>query len=143
VPLTSSVRVGRRRVRLGLALLASVVAAGVLWYWQVEGFSVADALYQSVMTVTTVGFAEVEPLGTRGRIFTTVFIVVGVGLALYAIVGLIEDVLEHQLGQWGRRRMEHQIGRVSEHVIVCGFGRVGARDRAARGRAQPRGGGRP
>jgi len=116
---------GRRRIRLGLALLAAVVVVGALWYWLVEGFSAVNAAYQTVMTVTTVGFAEVEPLGARGRVFTMVLIVVGVGVALYAIVGFIEDVFEHQLGRWGRKRMDRQIDRVREHVVLCGYGRVG------------------
>jgi voltage-gated potassium channel len=51
--------------------------------------------------------------------------IVGVGVALYAIVGLIEDVLEHQLGRWGRKRMERQITRLHDHVVLCGYGRVG------------------
>jgi voltage-gated potassium channel len=116
---------GRRRVRLGLMLLAAVVVVGACWFWLVEGFGLVDAVYQTVMTVTTVGFAEIEPLGARGRIFATVLMIVGVGVALYAIVGLIEDVLEHQLGQWGRKRMERQIERLHDHVVLCGFGRVG------------------
>lgn len=116
---------GRRRVRLGLGLLTGVVVAGAAWFWLVEGFGLVDAVYQTVMTVTTVGFAEIEPLGTRGRIFAIVLMIVGVGVALYAIVGLIEDVLEHQLGQWGRKRMERQIDRLHGHVVLCGYGRVG------------------
>lgn len=116
---------GRRRVRLGLTLLVGVVIVGACWFWLVEGFSPVDALYQTVMTVTTVGFGEIEPLGTRGRLFALVLMVVGVGVALYAIVGLIEDVLEHQLGRWGRRRMEHQIDHLHDHVVLCGYGRVG------------------
>lgn len=106
-------------------LLIAVVVVGSCWFWLVEGFGLVDAVYQTVMTVTTVGFGEIEPLGARGRIFASLLMVVGVGVALYAIVGLIEDVLEHQLGRWGRMRMEHQIDRLHGHVVLCGFGRVG------------------
>lgn len=116
---------GRRRVRLGIGLLTAVAAVGTVWFWFVEGFSPVDAAYQTVMTVTTVGFGEVEPLGTRARLFAIVLMVVGVGVALYAIVGLIEDVLEHQLGRWGRKRMERRIEDLRGHVVVCGYGRVG------------------
>lgn len=116
---------GRRRVRLGLLLLVGVVCVGAAWFWVVEGFSLVDAVYQTLMTVTTVGFGEIEPLGTRGRVFASVLMIVGVGVALYAIVGLIEDVLENQLGRWGRKRMEHQIEHLRDHVILCGYGRVG------------------
>jgi voltage-gated potassium channel len=116
---------GRRRVRLGLSLLGAVVVVGACWFWLVEGFGLVDAIYQTIMTVTTVGFGEIEPLGERGRIFASVLMIVGVGVALYAIVGLIEDVLEHQIGRWGRKRMERQIDRLHDHVVLCGFGRVG------------------
>jgi len=116
---------GRRRVRLGIVLLTAVAVAGTLWFWLVEGFSPVNAAYQTVMTVTTVGFGEVEPLGARGRIFAIGLMVVGVGVALYAIVGLIEDVLEHQLGRWGRKRMERRIEDLHGHVVLCGYGRVG------------------
>jgi len=116
---------GRRRVRLGLTLLVAVVVVGACWFWLIEGFSPVDAVYQTLMTVTTVGFGEIEPLGTRGRVFASVLMIVGVGVALYAIVGLIEDVLENQLGRWGRKRMEHQIDHLRDHVVLCGYGRVG------------------
>ncbi len=116
---------GRRRVRLGLGLLTAVAVVGTGWFWLVEGFSPVDAAYQTVMTVTTVGFGEVEPLGTRARLFAIALMVVGVGVALYAIVGLIEDVLEHQLGRWGRKRMERRIEALRGHVVICGYGRVG------------------
>jgi len=116
---------GRRRVRLGLLLLVGVVCVGAAWFWLVEGFSLVDAVYQTVMTVTTVGYGEIEPLGTRGRIFASVLMITGVGVALYAIVGLIEDVLENQLDRWGRKRMERQIEHLRDHVVLCGYGRVG------------------
>lgn len=116
---------GRRRIRVALVLLSAVVLTGALWYGVVEGFEPVDALYQAVMTVTTVGFAEIEPLGTRGRVFTIGLMIVGVGVALYAVVGFIEDVLEHRLGHWGRRRVERQIDRLRNHIVLCGFGRVG------------------
>ena len=116
---------GQRRVRLGLALLTGVAVIGTLWYWLVEGFSLVDAAYQTVFTISTVGFSEVEPLGARGRIFTIVLIIVGVGVALYTLAGLVEELVENQLGRFGRWRMERRIESLSDHVVVCGFGRVG------------------
>jgi voltage-gated potassium channel len=116
---------GRRRVRLGLGLLAGVAATGTLWYWLVEHFSFVDAAYQTVFTISTVGFAEIRPLGDRGRIFTMGLIVVGVGVALYTLAGLVEELVENQLGRFGRWRMERRIEGLSDHVVVCGFGRVG------------------
>jgi voltage-gated potassium channel len=118
---------GRRRVRIGLLLLTGVAAGGTLWYWIIESFSFLDALYQTITTIATVGFEEVQPLGDRGRAFTIVLIVVGVGVALYTLAGLVEELVEHQLGRFGRWRMERRIESLADHVVICGFGRVGER----------------
>jgi len=122
-----------------LAALAFVMVAGTVGYL-VLGFGFLDALYQTVTTVTTVGFREVEPLTAAGKVFTIALIVVGVGIALYTLGVIIETLLEGQLPEvFGRRRMERKITGMSEHVVVCGWGRVGraiARDLVAM-RASP------
>ena len=116
---------GRRRVRVGAALLTAVVVAGALWYWLVEDFGAVDALYQAVTTLSTVGFGEIDHLGDRGRLFTVAFIVVGVGVALYTLSGLVEYLLEDQLGRLGRWRMDRRIDALDGHIVLCGYGRVG------------------
>ena len=127
-----------RRLGVALAVLASVMVAGTVGYI-VLGFGFLDALYQTVTTVTTVGFREVQPLTTAGKVFTIVLIVVGVGTALYTLGVIIETLLEGQLPEvFGRRRMERKISGMRDHVVVCGWGRVGkaiARDLAAMGTA--------
>ena len=113
--------------RFGVALLAvlGVVVAGSIGY-VVLGYGLLDAVYQTVTTITTVGFREVHPLGTAGKIFTIVLILAGVGTALYAFSVVLESLVEGHLRQhFGRRRMERDIARLSGHVIVCGWGRVG------------------
>jgi len=73
-----------------------------------------------------VGFREVHPLSTGGRVFTMGLILGGVGTALYSFTLLLEGVVEGQIQEvFGRRRMDRQIARMAGHVIVCGFGRVG------------------
>ncbi len=125
-----------RRLAVALAVLASVTVAGTVGYI-VLGFSLLDALYQTVTTVTTVGFREVQPLTTAGKVFTIVLIIVGVGTALYTLGVIIETLLEGQLPEvFGRRRMERRISGMRDQVVVCGWGRVGraiARDLAAMG----------
>jgi voltage-gated potassium channel len=114
-----------RRARLGLAALALVTAAGTIGYLLL-GFSPMNALYQTVTTISTVGFGEVEPMSTRERLFTMVLILGGVGTALYILSGLVEAVVDGELGELlGRRRMERRITQWSGHVIICGYGRVG------------------
>jgi voltage-gated potassium channel len=125
-----------RRLAFALAALALVMVGGTIGYIAL-GFGLLDALYQTVTTVTTVGFREVQPLSTGGKIFTIALIVVGVGTALYTLGVIIETLLEGQLPEvFGRRRMERKITGMRDHVVVCGWGRVGraiARDLAAMG----------
>ena len=102
------------------------------------GFGLLNALYQTVTTVATVGYREVEPLSTNGKLFTMALILLGVGAALYAFSVLIETLLEGRLlDLLGRRRMERTITSMRDHVIICGWGRVG-RSIAAEGAAAGR-----
>jgi voltage-gated potassium channel len=114
-----------RRLALALTALAAITVTGTVGY-VVLGFGLLDAIYQTVTTVTTVGFREVEPLSTAGKIFTIVLIVLGVGTALYTLGVIIETLLEGHLPEvFGRRRMERRITEMKDHVVVCGWGRVG------------------
>jgi voltage-gated potassium channel len=114
-----------RRVQSGVLALAVVLVAGTIGYVAL-GFGVLDALYQTVTTVTTVGFREVQPLSDTGKIFTIVLILVGVGTALYTLTVLLETFVEgHFLRHMEGRRMERTIARLHDHVIICGWGRVG------------------
>jgi voltage-gated potassium channel len=113
------------RLRFGVAALVGVIVAGTVGYMAL-GFAWLDALYQTVTTVATVGFREVQPLSGGGQVFTIVLILVGVATALYTFTLVLEAVVEGQVQEvLGRKRMEREIARMSDHVIVCGFGRVG------------------
>jgi voltage-gated potassium channel len=118
---------GRRRVRLGLASLAAIALAGTLWFWLVEDFDLLDAAYQTATTITTVGFGEVRPFDASAKGFAIGLQVFGVAAALYTLGGVFEELFESQLLRFGRRRMDRRIESLARHVIVCGYGRVGAR----------------
>jgi voltage-gated potassium channel len=114
-----------RHIQLALLAVLGVMVAGTIGYL-VLGFSLLDAVYQTVTTITTVGFHEVRALGTAGKIFTIVLILTGVGTVLYAFSVVLESLVEGHLRQhFERRRMERDIARMSGHTIVCGWGRVG------------------
>ncbi|MGZ6954951.1 MAG: potassium channel family protein [Acidimicrobiia bacterium] len=114
-----------RRLGGAMLLLLLVVVGGTGGY-VLLGFPVLDAAYQTVTTVSTVGFREVRPLSSGGRLFTIALILVGVGAALYAFSVLIETLIEGRINELlGRRRMEQSIASLRDHVIVCGWGRVG------------------
>jgi voltage-gated potassium channel len=115
-----------KRVVWGAVALISIAAIGVVGYMAVEGWSFLDSLYMTVITITTVGFTEVHPLSGGGRIFSVFLIIGGVGGALYAITGIVQYIVEGNIGAtWERRRMRNRIARLKGHYILCGFGRVG------------------
>lgn len=112
-------------MRWGLVAFVVVTALGSLGYMAL-GFSPLDALYQTVTTLSTVGFREVEPLDAVGKLFTVVLILVGVGTVLTTFTVVVEAIIEGSLRDvYGRRRMDRKIAGMSGHVIVCGWGRVG------------------
>jgi voltage-gated potassium channel len=113
------------RLRRSLLALVGVLVLGSLGYLLL-GLGPLDAVYQAVTTVTTVGFREVVPFGPAEKAFTIVFVLVGVGVVLYTLTGLLGLLIEGWAGnEWGRRRMDKQIGSLRKHAIVCGWGRVG------------------
>jgi voltage-gated potassium channel len=110
----------------GLGVLLLVVLVGTLGYRFIEGWSFLDSLYMTVTTITTVGYSEVHPLSTAGRIFGIFLILCGVGTAFYILTSLVQYTLEGELGiRIGRQRMEAKIKRLNDHFILCGYGRVG------------------
>jgi voltage-gated potassium channel len=112
-------------VQIGLVVLALVVVAGTVGY-VILGFGVFNALFQTVVTITTVGFNPSHPLTEAGKVFTIVLILVGVGTALYTFTVALEVLIEgHLRNSMRRRRMERDISRMHGHVIICGLGRVG------------------
>ncbi len=91
------------------------------------GYGLLDAAFQTVITVTTVGFGEVQPFGAGEKVFTIVLILVGVGTAAYSLSVLFEFLVEgYAGGAFRRRRMEQEIRSMRSHVIICGWGRVGS-----------------
>ncbi|MFE5289958.1 potassium channel family protein [Nocardia sp. NPDC056611] len=114
-----------RRVIRVLSAFLLVTAVGTTGY-RLLGFGYLDALYQTVTTITTVGFREVHPLGPGGQVFTMALILFGAGTVFYMFGVLLEALIEGHVHQHlERRRMNNRIERLRGHVIVCGWGRVG------------------
>lgn len=114
------------RIRRAFSALALVMALGTFGYW-LYGWSVIDAMYQTVTTVTTVGFREVRPIETVGeKVFTMVLVLAGVGTAFYTFGVSLEALVEGHLRTIReKRRMDRTLANLQGHVIVCGWGRVG------------------
>lgn len=92
----------------------------------IENFSLGEAVYMTVITVSTVGFSEVHPLSTAGKIFTSILIVTSFGTFAYAITSITNYLIG---GEYKKKLLEYkamkQIEKLDRHIIVCGFGRVG------------------
>lgn len=118
-----------------LAVLVVITVVGTVGYMVIEGWSAFDALYMTVMTMTTVGYGEVHPLSTAGRAFTLGVMLVGIGGVLYTLSSIIGFVLEGQLKEaLERTRMDRRVSSLKDHFILCGYGRVGRQIAADLGR---------
>ena len=108
-------------------MLLGVLAGGTVGYMLVEGWNVWDAFYMTVTTVATVGYGEIHPLSPRGRMFTVALIFGGVGTALYTVTLLATMIVEGGLHQrLERRRAARMLEHITDHFIVCGYGRIGS-----------------
>jgi voltage-gated potassium channel len=115
-----------RRVTWLTAFVIATLTYGVIGYMVIEGWRFLDALYMTVITLTTVGFREVQPLDASGRLFTISVMVIGVGLVLITLGVTAQWVLESRWREHNRRRrMQRRIDAMRSHVIVCAYGRVG------------------
>lgn len=115
-----------RQFQLSLFLLLLLLAGGTLGYVWLESMDWVDGLYMTIITLTTVGFGEVQPLSYGGRIFTMGLILLGVGTLAWAVRNAAEVVVGQRL--WisvRQRRMEDTLNSLSNHYIVCGYGRMG------------------
>ena len=109
-----------------VALLVSVLAGGTLGYVILEGWSLWDAFYMTVITVTTVGYGEVHELSRVGQVFTVLLLFSGVGAALYTFTLLATVIVEGGVPrQLQKRRQRRMIEHLADHFIVLGYGRIG------------------
>ncbi|WP_456433631.1 potassium channel family protein [Thermosulfuriphilus sp.] len=115
-----------KKVIISILAAIGIITLGVVGYEIIEGWSLLDALYMTLITVTTVGYGEVHPLSEEGRIFTLVILFLGVALVLYVFSMVTEAIVSGQIQKaMGLRRLEKKIAKLKGHYIVCGFGRIG------------------
>ena len=113
---------------LPLAILFFILAVGTAGYMILEKANALDSLYMTVITLTTVGFREVVELDTKGKVFTIFLILMGVGLIGYTISSFSAFFVEGGLMEFMKgRKMEKEIKKLKNHIIVCGFGESGSK----------------
>jgi len=116
----------RRDLTTGAFTLLSIIVLGTVWYSLVEGWAWSDAAYMTIITLSTVGFMEVQPLGVRGRLFTIALILTGIITIGYMVNRFTEALIEGYFQAGIRRRQEQgMIESLKDHYILCGFGRTG------------------
>lgn len=115
-----------KRLLWVLSAFVGILIGGTGGYMIIEGWPFLDAFFMTVTTITTVGYEEVHPLSSAGRIFSIILIIGGVGGALYALTSIIEYILGGYFRTTlGRRRMKARIAEFRNHFILCGYGKVG------------------
>ncbi len=117
-----------RRIWLAVALFGLFLAIGTIGYVILEGWAPLDAFYMTIITLSTVGFGEIRNLSPVGRLFTSFLILGGIGSACYLFSLITEAVVSGQLAQaLGERKNRKALEALSDHYIVCGYGKVGRR----------------
>lgn len=124
--LVENIRILRHAQR-GLGLLVGMLGTGTAGYMVLEGWSFLDALFMTVITLSTIGYGETHPLTPAGRVFTISLILLGVGTAAYLLAGGTSFFVAGGLEAFRRRqRMHDRLQNMKDHTIVCGFGRLGS-----------------
>ena len=117
-----------RTTNLIIAVLLAVflVAGGTVGYMIIEEWPILDSVYMTMITLSTIGYGEVNPVSQPGRIFTLILIVLGVGFFLYVIGNVVQFLVEGRIRLvLGRHKLDKQISQLNNHYIVCGYGRMG------------------
>jgi voltage-gated potassium channel len=118
-------RLARRLVFIASTIAANL-AIGTVGFTVIEHYPPFDAFYMTLITMTTVGYAEVHPLSQAGRIFNSFLIIFGVTTIFIAVGAMTQSIIENEIGDLlGKRRNKRMIEKLKDHYIICGFGRVG------------------
>jgi voltage-gated potassium channel len=109
-----------------IAVLVLVLVVGTTGYIVIEGWSIFDSFYMTIITISTVGYGEVYPLSQAGKVFSAILIVSGVSTALYAFTNLIDYFIKsYSMSLFRRRKMEDEIKKLEGHFILCGYDLIG------------------
>lgn len=116
----------RRQIIPPITAMIFVIASGTVGYIVIEKWSLFEALYMTIITLTTVGYEEVHTLSKAGRVFTTILILSGVGAMFYVLGVGARLIFEGEIREiLGRKKLSKKIESIKNHYIICGYGRMG------------------
>ncbi|SFD17838.1 potassium channel family protein [Algibacter pectinivorans] len=116
----------RTKIYTAVFLLVVIMLIGVFGYVMISGYSLVDALYMTVITMTTVGFGEVVPLDNQSKIFTIFLILASVVIVGYALSVITEYILsKNDVEELKHKKMQKKIDAFNNHIVICGYGRNG------------------
>tara|TARA_R110002051_G_scaffold241712_1_gene302033 strand:- start:6268 stop:7275 length:1008 start_codon:yes stop_codon:yes gene_type:complete len=120
------IKLFKSRIYLAVFLMIAVLLLGVFGYRIISNFDWIDAIFMTIITVTTVGFSEVRPLDATSKLFTVVLIILSVFIFAYAISVITEYILgRNSLQLLKKKKVKNTINNLKNHVLICGFGRNG------------------
>ncbi len=115
------------KIRYAIMALAAAIVFGTIGFHLVEGWSLADSLYATVQTLTTVGYGDVTPRSGGGRLFAIAVMLIGAGGVALAVSTIVQSVVKWELvSTFGQRRLTRKMSKLRDHYIICGSGRVGS-----------------
>jgi len=115
-----------RHLAISIVLSLLILVTGTAGYMIIEDWRFLDAFYMTIITISTVGYREVNQVGDAGRLFTIFLVLIGVGFTFYVMAAVVQFMVEGRVRIiMGRRRLDKQIDRLKDHYIVCGYGRIG------------------
>jgi len=115
-----------RKILLVLSLFVGIILCGTFGYMFLEHLSFWDSMYLTIITIATVGYGDLVPVRSGGKVFTIFLLFAGAGLVMYTLSKITEAMVEGSLRRMlERRKMDKKIARLHDHFIICGFGRIG------------------
>ncbi len=115
------------QIRYAIIALAAAILFGTIGFHFVEGWTLADSLYVTVQTLTTVGYGDLPPHTGAGRLFAVAVMLIGAGGVALAVSTIVQSVIEWELvSTFGQRRLSRRMSKLRDHYIICGSGRVGS-----------------
>jgi voltage-gated potassium channel len=120
------IKLFRSKISTAIILLVLLLFTGIIGFKIISDYSWIDALYMTVITITTVGFGEVQPLDPQAKIFTIFLILTSVIIVGYALTIITEFIIsKNDISELKQKKMQKKIDALSNHIVICGFGRNG------------------